>query len=276
MPNLIDSSYQTTTVGQRFSFKADIDWIQYWIMGDVENIIQSILGVNFNPANSYILSGCNVTSVAGVTTVSAGLIFGVSKAYGGLVARNYLYYHEESSFPDPTGGDVIVLNTNIVPSSFDPTPFSDASTHDVHLGVTLQSSAGVSGSGDIDYLSLKKLVPDWIEPSTGFGTNWTNAGSSSNSFKYKKNPLLGKVDLTGVIVCTGASPSQTVFTLPVGYRPATNIFIPVSRYDVTTNTFSTITVSIGTGGIISIYSSSDLPNELNDYFSLGSISFNTY
>ncbi len=63
---------------------------------------------------------------------------------------------------------------------------------------------------------LAIALQDWITPT--FAGTWANLGGGTTPAGYWKDPF-GVVHLRGT-VDTGALPPSTIFTLPVGYRPA--------------------------------------------------------
>lgn len=158
MPDIINSIFQTSTVGQPFDFQADMDFVMYGRRDETALIIESLLGANYDNTKTYILKGCDVSSDGTTTTVTPGYIFGINKVWGNLVARTYAYFHPGSSFPDPTGSDVVVCTTTVTYPAGDPITFTDSSTHNVHMIINVTFSAGASGSGDVDYSDLLHLT----------------------------------------------------------------------------------------------------------------------
>lgn len=155
MPNLVDNTATSSVVGYPMRPKATIDFMQYFVRDTAAQAAMHLIGSRgFNPAKSYILSGCEVTSDGTNTTVSAGYVFGITKAYGSLVARSYIYFCEGQTFPDPTTGVIIGKVIGYPQSYADPTPFTDMVNRDIHINYLLEFSEGVAASGDIDYTDL--------------------------------------------------------------------------------------------------------------------------
>lgn len=257
MPNIIDSSHESATDGQRFSFRADFDFTQYGIRDGDAAIIESILGASFNPSTNYILKGCVKTSSAGTTNITAGYIFGVSKALGGMIARTYVYTVAAQSFPDPTGSDVVVGTVTPFSQSYaDPTEFVDLTTnlittHNVHNEYRIVWSAGPSGSGDLDFDDLVSILPQPVAVTNGAGWN-------TSIVFVKKSLLTTTLELTGTAATTSASPDQTIATLPVGYRPISSTLVPAVK--LTSGVAAIIPVIIDSlSGNITIANAGDVP-----------------
>lgn len=104
--------------------------------------------------------------------------------------------------------------------------------------------------GDLDAVPVNSIVdydgddvPDGWEELTDGGVVWNTAevetSHSSGSIKYSK--ANGMVSLTGTILANAPSgDTQALFTLPVGFRPATAIMFPVGG--------NNMSVSINTSG----------------------------
>jgi hypothetical protein len=93
---------------------------------------------------------------------------------------------------------------------------------------------------DIDRLGSKadKIQEDWILPA--LNENWVNfSGAFANCGYYKDT--LGTVHLRGVV--KSGTIGVSIFSLPVGYRPAAQINVP----SVSNSAFCMITVNPTTG-----------------------------
>lgn len=87
----------------------------------------------------------------------------------------------------------------------------------------------------------------WIAPT--LTSPWVNFGGVFQAAKYRKTSE-GLVMISGVV--TGGSSGSTIFTLPVGYRPAASLLFAsmsnyaIARLDVTAaGAVSAVTVSAG-------------------------------
>ncbi|MDB5167196.1 MAG: hypothetical protein JWN26_341 [Candidatus Saccharibacteria bacterium] len=137
---------------------------------------------------------------------------------------------------------------------------STPSTPSVIYGCATATTAGASvpTSGWSTVASV--TIPVWVTPS--LQNSWADFGSTYNTAGYTKTPY-GLVILKGLIKRTGTFVSgETIFTLPVGYRPAYKLTFAVSSNDAsasfTINTDGTITPST---------------NVSESYLSLESVSF---
>lgn len=275
MPDIINSSFQSTTVGQPFSFKKDMDFVMYGRRDETALIIESLLGANYDPAKTYILKGCEMSSDGTTTTITPGYIFGINKAYGNLIARTYAYFHPGSSFLDPVGPAVVVCNTTITYPVGDPITFTDSSTHNVHMVINVAFSAGASGSGDVDFSDLLKLVANWTAlPALGAG--WIVPGGGGEFPLYKRNAINNDVQLAGIVVSNSTTPAQTFATLPTGYRPPVTIYRTASCYRSGPDTFDQVTLKIESSGDISFYTAGDVPAATSDFISIDGITFSIY
>lgn len=150
--NLIDNQFNS--FGQPWITSQDVDFMQYGIRDMGDNIIQTILGNNFNPLKTYILKGCEVSSDGTDTTITSGVIIGISKALGSMVARTYIYSCAGMTFPDPTGGDVIVAEVKAFNPVYDPVMFADTIPRSIHNEWRVVFSAGAPASKDIDHADM--------------------------------------------------------------------------------------------------------------------------
>ena len=113
-----------------------------------------------------------------------------------------------------------------------------------------QVSPGRQGSGDVGDLtgSAQVNVPeDWHnvggtgEPA--FQNSWnTFSGQMKLSFRLRSG---GVVDIAGYAV-TGGTAGSTVFTLPTGYRPSTQVNFPI--VGVSTGTYNAALLTVDTTG----------------------------
>lgn len=263
MPNIIDSSFESATNGQRLSFAADIDFMQYGIRDGDAAIIRGLLGSAYDPSTSYILAGCVKSSSAGTTSITEGLIFGVSKAIGGMAARTYIYSVVAQSFPDPAGADVVVGAVTPYSQAYaDPTPFIDivtstVTTQDVHNEYRIVWSTGASGSGDVDFDDLVPCKEGWknLVPT---GTDW-GPPAGVQSWKYKRDLFAGLVHVQGQVITTGTSAAQVIATLPAGYRPWSGIYRSNVIIDIAGPTTTAVTSVVTNAGDIGFAITAEIP-----------------
>lgn len=228
MARIIDSSNESTIVGQRFSFKADIDFLQQEMRDISASIIESIISDNYDNTKTYILKGCKVTSVGGNTTIGSGFIFGIVKSFGGLPPLTYIYYHPGSTFADPSGGNVIIGSINSTSSTFDPTPFTDGNSRNVHNIIQILFSVGASNSGDVNYSDLILLNTSYRQDVYVLGIPSAFPTIPSTFFGVKKSN--DQIIISGNLGCTVTSnvfpKTLTFITLNNGFKPLEDIQYP--------------------------------------------------
>lgn len=125
--------------------------------------------------------------------------------------------------------------------------------------VTTSDTVWVVVSGG-DMLIVGHLDSGWIVPT--LGNSWVNHGGVYATAAYRK--INGVVYLKGLI--KNGTLAQTVFQLPVGYRPTAYMWFPVSVYDGTN--YIARLCEIYDNGAILIHSGTALT-----YVSLSGISF---
>lgn len=270
MPDIINSIFQTSTVGQPFDFQADMDFVMYGRRDETALIIESLLGANYDNTKTYILKGCDVSSDGTTTTVTPGYIFGINKVWGNLVARTYAYFHPGSSFPDPTGGNVVVCTATVTYPAGDPITFTDSSTHNVHMIINVTFSAGASGSGDVDYSALLFYNVGWTNVAS-FGTQWAAA---PNAARYRRDNF-NVVRLESAAITTGTTPTSLIMTLPVGFRPSGTISPVGVLFDFGTVTYSPVVFKILASGQVSFENTADVPVSTNCAAIFSGITFTT-
>ena len=252
MPSLINSNFQTATNGQQFSFKGDVDFLQYFIRDGDTSILQSLITA-YDDTKDYALRGLDKTVVGGNTTISEGHVFGISKAFGSMEARTYIYYAIAQTFPNPTGSDVIIGTVTPYSQAYaDPTNFYDISTlttttQNVHNEYRIVWSTGASGSGDLDFDDLVVCKENRITL-TPTGADWGAVGGGN--FFYKRDLFTNLVNVSGSVVTTGTGAASVVAVLPTGYRPYTGLYYGSAvLVNGGTTTMVTITISGSTGEI---------------------------
>jgi hypothetical protein len=100
-----------------------------------------------------------------------------------------------------------------------------------------------------------------------FGTNWANYGSVWSNARYRKD-ICGTVHLDGMLRSNAASNSNTIFTLPVGYRPSHPILMPMA-----TETNARFRLWVDENGLVRIYTLDVGGIVSNTWFQLAGQSF---
>lgn len=180
----IDLSYSAS--GQPFRSPTSLGWLEQAMGENYYDILNTI--ERGQVANGTILWGCEISSAAGNTTVTAGAVY-----VGG-----YIYRHGGSTFPDPTGFDVVIMDYNATTySPDDPTTFADLSTHNIHAYIDVSFTTGTSGSGVADYTDLVRMCNATM---ISAGPSLTFAGTT---IRFNRNQLLAYSGVSG-------SPSWTI------------------------------------------------------------------
>lgn len=220
----------------------------------VDAVSRALVGEGYDPAEFYILYGCENSDTAPDYIISAGAIF----------HNGEIYLVSAATFTAAGTAVGTITETNFTDAIADPVTFTDGVARNVHLIRKIVFADGVSGSGDVDFADLLPLVaaPDtWHEVGDvgepAFENGWVNADVSLNQLRFKKfedNTLmiLGVLDVTTV----GSAPTiYQIFTLPVGWRPAKSatffVNLPgtgilVASFDQTNNKVSVVLPSTGT------------------------------
>lgn len=267
----IDNQFNTNTVGYGWSGNKSVDFVQANIADGVSGIVESLLGAAYDPTKSYIMKGCVLTSTGGMTSISAGTIYGISKALGSMTARTYLYAVAAQTFTDPTGGNVVVGTVSKISAGYDPVNFSDGSTHSIHNEWRVVFGTGASGSADVNYGDLLNFTHKIANAADN-----TNFDNTTFQVKTGKDPITGLVTVFGEPLFIGATPSApsiVLCTLPTGYRPLSNIHATANIYRSGGPSIDPGAVTIATNGEVRMLPSVSFGGA--DRVLIGGISFLT-
>ncbi len=207
----------------------------------INGLAGALVGNSYGALGQYALIGCNNVDTLPDVDIQAGFII-----YNGTI------YEVDTVAFTPGGGQVAVANivtTYFSASNADPVEFTDGNNHNVHEIKKIVFSSGVSGSGIFDYSELKFVQ---IQPSTevSYDTNWDDGGT--NGARYRRNRD-GLVDLTGVVYANGTpSIGDSMFQLPTGYRPPTDMLVPGMFYDQTDLKPCFISITASNGRVYAI------------------------
>jgi hypothetical protein len=141
----VDPQFISNTAGQPFT-QGTWQHLQAAYTEALDAMAKSVIGPGYDPTKYYVLYGCKNIGTSTVPNITAGAIFFNGEIY--LV----------SAFTATlTGSNVVVGNITqsfFSASNADPLPFTDGSTHNVHVINTIVFSQGLTGSGSVDYLNL--------------------------------------------------------------------------------------------------------------------------
>jgi hypothetical protein len=252
MKNLLTNSI-STSVG--FPVKSGtLDFLQTASSEMLNALGRSIIGKDFSTSIPYALYGCNNTGSGSSYVIEAGAIL-----WDGV-----LYLVPAVSFTLTGGNSVYVATstTYVTSAVADPVTFTDGVARSVHADTKMsvyQSALAPSPSAGFAYSTLEYAVQPFKNISS------YSATISSLNFSYKRNR-------DGLVVCSGdmlftsgASATEIVFTLPVGYRPSTTILIAIVIQGALG------CVQISTSGVVTINAYTGTLASKNAY--LGSFSF---
>ena len=195
---------------------------------ELHNLIaESLVGVNYDNTKHYVITGCVNTGSGSNYIISAGLVYS-----GGV-----LYLVPSATFT-LGGGEYAVLSlTTTYLSGVDPVTFiGTTNSYNIHEDKKLVVASAVSGSGVVDYNDLIFV--------TAKQTLTLTANYSAGSPVSVRRNRDGMISLVGgANGGASAATTQTITTLPVGYRPLTALSI-IHR----TNTAQDLVITIDTAG----------------------------
>jgi hypothetical protein len=167
--------------------------------------------------------------------------------YSYIFFNGELYYFNEDVVAFPL---VAVLDT-AADGTADPLQFSDGVNRSVHDNRILKRSPNALGTGVFDLNTIVDLSTPYIQSSTtvsSFGSGW----STFTTVKYRKlNP---SNQSGGLLMLQGSaqkatSPAGAIFTLPAGYIPSVDVYVPCV-YDLDgTRTPNLLWIDSATGNV---------------------------
>lgn len=249
MKNLLTNSI-TTTVG--FPVKSGtLDFLQTASSEMLVAIARSIVGKSYSASTPYALYGCNNTGSGSSYVIEAGAIL-----WDGV-----LYLVPAVTFTLTGGNSVFVSkSTSYVTSSVaDPVTFTDGVTRNVHADTIMnvyQSALVPSPTAGFSYSSLVLFSEMPYISVSSYGSD-----VASGTAKYKKNQD-GLVSLSGKVTLDASTTYfATLFTLPVGYRPTNDLWLPIHSNNGSTSLIATL--QIDTAGLVLLQNPSGSGSNLN-------------
>ena len=264
------SAYTTASVG--FPVKEGTwDFLQLAYQERFAATIIALIGSAYSTLAVYVLYGLYQTPHLGNTDFASGAVF-----YNGDV---YLYAGQ-LAVTNPAGANVFVLNLlkTQYSTNADPVAFIGGSSENVHNIYTATIGTGLTGTGTltstiesdfsnlnfttlvdvilnlgdnltrltavVNAIILQNTIAAWTNLAGGGYTSPWIAGSVP--VKYTKDGL-GRVYLGGNAT-TSSTSGSIVLTLPLGYRPSTNLVLMV-RGDVA-GLVDPCYISINTSGVV--------------------------
>lgn len=202
----------------------------------------ALIGKAYNNVSQWAIKGVKNTGVFPAYNISAGWIM-----YNGT-----MYQVDTAAFNPGFANTAVasIVTTYQTAANADPVEFTDGNPHNVHEIKKIAFATGASGSGLFDYADLEFCE---IEDSTDvtYGALW-DSGAGGVKARYRKNRD-GQVLIEGLASANGTPGiADTVFTLPAGYRPPTDLYMPLTAYDG--STFYAGWLRIETNGIVTAFS----------------------
>lgn len=166
--------------------------------------------------------------------------------------------------------------------TLDPTEFSDFVTHNVHKDTTLNINT-TSGLFNLNALVYKNpttiqvsdgvapFIPETWNTLSGFGSGWVTPGAGTGVVpRYSKTGY--QIFFNGEIKSSGYA-TNSICTIPSGYRPTQHVRIVCNMYNVNTDLNQVATVNISPAGVMFIRDAAQLPTASGWYLDLSAINY---
>jgi hypothetical protein len=186
--------------------KGTLEFLRLSHQLDLDQILQGIIGANYNPFKFYVLWGCENSGSGSNYNISNGAVFFAGEVFEVIGA----------AFSVPVGqvAQFAASNSQYTIDA-DPVTFTDSNTYNVHDIRKYTFQAGAS-DGVTDYsLSLFPLKQEWTVVS---GTSWLvpsgGSGTIINSaeMRYK---LMGKTLFVDVFFSVANTTAPTYYTMDI-------------------------------------------------------------
>jgi hypothetical protein len=275
---------EATGTSQEQLPSGSVNFIQQGIAESIDYIVYSLFQ-NIGTVSSFsTASAYNVFGINGTFQGPGGYNF----TQGAVLFNGELLY-SPAAFVTTFGNPIVKFYANIndyYDPTLDPIQFSDNTFHycNRYRTVTISKDNPTVPSGQYLFLGTGPTFSDgnmyklqsistqiasvtaslqtqidnqafgaWIQVGSGGGApsytaNWTNDGSVYGNLRFTKNGAGTIVYISGAVRATG-SVSATIFTLPVGYRPAIDMRFPVTVYDGSSTTAPDY-IQILTSGVV--------------------------
>lgn len=240
MKNLITSNI---VAGAKYPFKKESIEFLYLSNKELLNALAQSIGGEFDGTSAYILYGMQKVDLGG------GLFsFSKGAVYDSATDEVYLF-DEEASIAIATA-PVLTITTTF-PAGYNPVEFTNTTNYNVHQEKKLVVSDGALGSADLNYEDLIVVQPEvadtWHEVGGVGEPIFENGFDSQVGTRPAAFRLLGGyVELKGNLDYGLASTSFAAFTLPLGYRPDYDLWLPMA--DI--NSSSDVSLRVLTSGAV--------------------------
>jgi len=209
--------------GQPWSANAAL-WNQTGLGDQSSAAVIALIGDSYSNSTIYVLYGCVLTSSAGTTSVTSGMLF-----YGGV-----FYSMSASSYADPSGGNVNVINIVTTYGDGGGTAFEDGLVANVLYNKTVQCAAGTSGTLGL-YSSLVFLANK---------TSYTASAINGATIYFPNNQY---IEYGGV-----ASSTNTITVSATNARKLTTVTLLTLITAGQAIAFSGLTVGLMTGALVAV------------------------
>jgi hypothetical protein len=259
--NRIITSYATGSSQQPFR-TASLDFVQDTYRDIVAGLGYSITENIYGAAGlnlPWVLQGCALTSPGGTTyNISAGT----------MLFKGEVYKVDSTTFSTVLPQTQWIGTYSISYPSYDPTIFSDLTTHNVHQIKKLTFVTGATSSNDLftyDFVHYLTSVMDQInayddstqtvpvyQPSA-FGGFYTASTTEPILVERSKSRVFvsGKVNnTTGLSIGSG---TQSMCILPLGYRPSRSFWLHSAGFANFADPTMPLTIGVHPNGEVVLY-----------------------
>jgi hypothetical protein len=251
MKKLLTNSI-STTVG--FPIKSGtLDFLQTASSEMLIALARSIVGKDYSASTPYALYGCNNTGSGTSYQIQEGIV----------LLDGILYFTPNGYFTLPSGSDVyLVKGTGYVTSSVaDPVLFTDGVSRNVHQDISMSIQYTPTAPSPTVGFAYSDLVIIWEMPYISVSSYGADVVSGTAKYKINRD---GLVSLSGNVTLDATTPTTTtLFTLPVGYRPINDLWLPIFAKSSTTSVIASL--KIDTAGVVILQATSGTAANFNSH-----------
>jgi hypothetical protein len=252
MKNLLTNSI-STSVG--FPVKSGtLDFLQNASSEMLIALARSIVGKDYSASTPYALYGCNNLGSGSTYDIQAGIILWNGVLY--LCVGGYI--------PSlPSGSNVYLTKyTSYVTSAVaDPVTFTDGVPRSVHQDTTMLVGYNATAPSPTVGFAYSDLVIIWEMPYISVSSYGADVVSGTAKYKINRD---GLVSLSGNVTLDATTPTTTtLFTLPTGYRPINDLWLPIFAKSSTTSVIASL--KIDTAGVVILQATSGTAANFNSH-----------
>jgi hypothetical protein len=233
--------------------------IKSGVLSHLQSAYQEILNaiVTSTLINPLVVNGNGYYCLYGCINNGSGLNYDISVGAIYDSNTNEIYLVDATTFTASSGNVAVgkITTTFFSGANADPITFTDSVSRNVLQIRKIVFANGASGSGDVDFGSLKLIndnLGSHIVGAAGqpaFQNSFANVSGTALSY-VRKN--LTSIFLSGNVTgqLTSGTTPRTIFTLPTGYRPVKKIFSSVTYVD--SGTYKIGMLTIDTSGNVKV------------------------